>query len=694
MAVAITQTADPAGVSTSANVATYSAVSIGTAAHDRVVVVCVGGEVTTNTPDSATIDYGAGAVAMSSTALATFGSMRARIFYLHVGGAATTATIAVTWSGATTNVQNHIAVYSVTGAKGALNTSGTNTSTDMDTTAPLTTGSSTIPASGGMIAVAVGATDGTAKTWAQINEDLDEDAGDFRFTTATSTTAGTATRTCTGGTNNEDGAMAWVIFDPNASVERLPGQGNLALSPTAPTAVRTVNVDLSPASANLAFSTVAPSLVVDVRRDPASANLALSPTAPSIAIISPARAVVSWLRVRYVPGNSVAVSPSSVNLTLSTVAPSVVQDIRRDPATADLSISTTAPSRVTDERRDPAAADLSISTVAPTVVQTTNVDASPATVNLSLSSTAPTVIQTTAVDASPNAAQLSLSAQAPSVIQDVRRDPASANLNLTTTAPDLSVTEGESVDRSPAAANLALSTVAPTVVQTTIVSAVPATADLALSTVAPSIVQTTSVSAFPATANLALSSAAPTLVQTTNVDAVPATAQLTLSTTAPTIVADGNVSVSPDTANLNLSTVAPSVSVTGQEEEFSGFPAIAPPVIEGDGYGIIDGLFGDGEGVVGTVATGRGRLAKLNGRGQAEAAQPARGVLKVITGCAVADYGLRGEAVISLKSLNGDASLAIGVDGSGSGRLALGINGMAVGQHDDDEAAITLLLVA
>jgi hypothetical protein len=85
----------------------------------------------------------------------------------------------------------------------------------MDATDPLTTGSTTIPANGGMIAVAACATDTVAKAWANLTEDIDEDAGDFRFTTAFSTTSGTATRTCTGTTNGEDGSLAWVIFNPS-----------------------------------------------------------------------------------------------------------------------------------------------------------------------------------------------------------------------------------------------------------------------------------------------------------------------------------------------------------------------------------------------------------------------------------------------------------------------------------------------
>lgn len=211
MAVAITRTADPAGAASSGGVTTYSNLALTGSGTGRVVFVTVGAEVASD-PQSATINFGDGAVAMSSTTLASFGSMRARIFYAVAHATAPTATVAITWSAAVTGVQNHISVYVASDASGTLNTSGTNTSTDMDSTAPLTTGSSTIPASGGMLAVAVGATDTVAKTWANLTEDLDADAGDFRYTTASSTTAGTATRTCTGGTNGEDGAMAWVII--------------------------------------------------------------------------------------------------------------------------------------------------------------------------------------------------------------------------------------------------------------------------------------------------------------------------------------------------------------------------------------------------------------------------------------------------------------------------------------------------
>lgn len=212
MAVAIAQTADPAGVSHSGNVTTYSTISIGAAAADRIVLLVVGKEVATVVLNSVTCDSGGGAVAMRLANGNTFGNMGAWIYWLGVPSG-TTANFALTWSGAITNIQNHISVYRMVDGGGPPKSTGNNTSTDMDVTAPLTTGSITIPVNGGFIAVAVGATDTVAKTWANATEDLDVDAGDFRHTTALRVTSGTVTVTCTGGTNAEDGAMAWAIFE-------------------------------------------------------------------------------------------------------------------------------------------------------------------------------------------------------------------------------------------------------------------------------------------------------------------------------------------------------------------------------------------------------------------------------------------------------------------------------------------------
>lgn len=228
MAVAISRTADPAGAGTGTTI-TYSAASIGTAEDDRIVVVCVGTELTSGTPSSATLNYGAGAIAMNATSLASFGVMGARIFWLPAP-TGTTADIAVTFGASQAATTQHLCVYRVVGA--AVESSGVNTSTDMDSTAPLTTGSLTIRGSGGFIGIAVGATDAVGKTWANATEDLDEDAGSFQFTTATRATALAATAvTCTGGTNAEDGALAWLLLRPGI----IAGAGSYALTGTAAT---------------------------------------------------------------------------------------------------------------------------------------------------------------------------------------------------------------------------------------------------------------------------------------------------------------------------------------------------------------------------------------------------------------------------------------------------------------------------
>jgi hypothetical protein len=217
MAVSITQTANPAGVAASSNIATYSSVSIGAEAADRIIAVLVGTELASSTPSACTIDYGSGDTAMNAAVGGNFGAMYTQIFYLLVP-TGTTATIKVTYSSTNpANTANHIAVYRVIGATPTLSASGSDGSTDMDATDPLTTGSTTIPTDGAFLAVAVGATDTAGKTWSNATEDLDIDAGAFRFTTAMHTTAGTATRTCTGSTNGEDGALSYVIFAPNVS---------------------------------------------------------------------------------------------------------------------------------------------------------------------------------------------------------------------------------------------------------------------------------------------------------------------------------------------------------------------------------------------------------------------------------------------------------------------------------------------
>lgn len=215
MAVGITNTAVTPGPASIADVITFASSSIGTASADRIIVIGFVSETSAGTPVSATIDYGSGDTAMTAGTLANFVNMSSRLFWLAVP-TGTTAVFKVTVSAAFAANVSGIIVYAVTGAASTPASSGIDTSTDMDATNPLTTGSVTIPTDGGFIGVAAGATSTGAKTWANATEDVDEANSGFRRTSASRTTAGTVTITCTG-SNNEDGALAWIIFDPDSS---------------------------------------------------------------------------------------------------------------------------------------------------------------------------------------------------------------------------------------------------------------------------------------------------------------------------------------------------------------------------------------------------------------------------------------------------------------------------------------------
>ena len=229
MAVSIFYNADPAGVSASGNVASYTSVNIATATSTRITVLVVTSELASATIDSATIDTGGGATAMTAGTQGNFGAVYARAFYA-LTPSGTTATFAVTFGANPSSTQNHISVYAVLNAA-ATPTAGGDGSTDMDATDPLTTGSITVVTDGGFIAVAAGATGTGAKAWVTATEDLDVNAGAFRHTTATYNGPFTATAvTCTG-SNNEDGAMSWLIFAPLKIITA--AAGSYALTGTA-----------------------------------------------------------------------------------------------------------------------------------------------------------------------------------------------------------------------------------------------------------------------------------------------------------------------------------------------------------------------------------------------------------------------------------------------------------------------------
>src|SRR5512139_342564 len=279
MAVAIVQTADVAGVLAVSNICTYTNVAIGTASVDRIVVVCCGIE-SASIPQSATI----GGAAMSATPNGNFGSMSSMLFYKAVP-AGTTATIAITFSGAVAAAENHITVYAVTGAAVTpLVVGAGNGSTDMDSSAALTTGALTVPTGGGIIACAVGATNTTTMTWsANVAADINAShLGNYTFGTALGTSAITATAvTCTGSVNNQAGALGWLVFGP--AVWPVPGVGTLSLAGTTPTRSITELISAIPAAGSLSLTTAAPtvSMPADTNLVPAAAALTLSGPAPA-----------------------------------------------------------------------------------------------------------------------------------------------------------------------------------------------------------------------------------------------------------------------------------------------------------------------------------------------------------------------------------------------------------------------------
>lgn len=222
MAVAITQTAqlttsDSSGLSGSDFVVTYNNRSIGTAASDRVVILNATSENGGMTGLTAEIDIGGGFVSMNAVAAAvSFGSLFIRQFYYEVPSG-TTASFRITHigSGLSSDTSTGGSVYAVTG--GAIQSSGSDSSTDMDSSDPLTTGSITIPSDGALLAAVAGAGNTAGRyTWSNASEDVDYDEGNYAHSVALRTTAGTVTVTCTGDTTGEDGVLSFIIFEATA----------------------------------------------------------------------------------------------------------------------------------------------------------------------------------------------------------------------------------------------------------------------------------------------------------------------------------------------------------------------------------------------------------------------------------------------------------------------------------------------
>lgn len=179
---------------------TYSAVAIGTAASDRMVVVGVKGDGGGGQPTGVTIGGSAATKIVEANDGTQFASLWARMV-----SSGTTADIVVTWSSAPS--RQGISVYAVYGESGV-----TAYDTASSVANPPSTNALTIPANGVGIALAVGG-GATNWTWVGLTEDYDANSSGMANSSASlassSATTPTITATPNSGTSNALVAASW-----------------------------------------------------------------------------------------------------------------------------------------------------------------------------------------------------------------------------------------------------------------------------------------------------------------------------------------------------------------------------------------------------------------------------------------------------------------------------------------------------
>jgi len=209
-------TFDASPSSVAGAVATWSSVSIGAAAADRIVVLNAQSSRNAGATNvlSATIDTGGGAVSMTAVAAQTSQGVECvRQFYAHVPSG-TTATFVVTYSVALVDHQVYASGMRVTGSMLTPLSSGGDGSTDMDSTDPLSV-APTIPPGGVFIGIAGSATNTNSHSWTNATAVVDVGFGSSangRHSVGVTTTPGTPTITVQGTVNGEDGALTYVVF--------------------------------------------------------------------------------------------------------------------------------------------------------------------------------------------------------------------------------------------------------------------------------------------------------------------------------------------------------------------------------------------------------------------------------------------------------------------------------------------------
>jgi len=135
--------------------------------------------------------------------------------------------------------------------------------------------------------------------------------------------------------------------------------------------------------------------------------------------------------------------------------------------------------------------------------------------------------------------------------------------------------------------------------------------------------------------------------------------------------------------------VAPPVSVGGG----GIYRPTQPFPVEGVGYAILPQLEGEAVGLVVAAGVGIGALPTLVGTSDGTVDGVGRSAARLaIKAAATGERGQAGAAIAVLKGFTVLSAGAAGVRGSGSAVITL--KGVAIGQHDDDEAAIMAILLA
>jgi hypothetical protein len=174
----------------------------------------------------------------------------------------------------------------------------------------------------------------------------------------------------------------------------------------------------------------------------------------------------------------------------------------------------------------------------------------------------------------------------------------------------------------------------------------------------------------------------------------PVTTQVTADTTA--YRADNTIWPTADGGILEGATDQLDAIVIPAEAAIGGgyYPPLRRFLVEGVGYGILPELEGEGLGVVIVDGAGIGALAELKGAatGMVDVAGRSAGQI-IIRATAAGHHGQAGTAIAVFKDISIASQGAVGVCGSGSGAIVK-FQAIAIGRHDDDEAAVMTFLLA